>query len=180
LSSDEGGEGWLRPVRGRRSSGRPFYRRPREGERRSSAVPVRRTVPELMPHSGDDETTRWWCRARTRPLRRGRGGAQLPCAARRRRRGQRRWPEVTVMGRTRGGGRRTTKWLTTGAGLPVGVSVRERGRLAGGVGSSARERERERRAGWRARGSRPEMGRGEGVAGARGGSGRGMGWIQPS
>jgi hypothetical protein len=71
------------------------------------------------------------------------------------------------MDRTRGGGRRTTKWLTAGAGLPVGVSVRERGRLAGGVGSSARERER--RAGWRARGSRPEMGQGEGVAGARGG-----------
>jgi hypothetical protein len=31
LSSDEGGEGWPRPVRGRRSSGRPFYRRAREG-----------------------------------------------------------------------------------------------------------------------------------------------------
>jgi hypothetical protein len=136
-------------VRGRRSSGRPFYRRPREGERRSSAVPVRRTVPGLMPHSGDDETARWRCRARTRPLRRGRGGAQLPYAARRRRRGRRRWPEVTVMGRTRGGGRRTTKWLTAGAGLPVGVSVRERGRLAGGVGSSARERESAGRAGAR-------------------------------
>jgi hypothetical protein len=53
LSTDEGGEGWLSPVRGRRSSGRPFYRRPREGERRSSAAPVRRTVPELMPHGGD-------------------------------------------------------------------------------------------------------------------------------
>jgi hypothetical protein len=46
------------------------------------------------------------------------------------------------MGRTWGGGRRTTNWLTAGAGLPVGVSVRERGRLAGGVGSSARERKR--------------------------------------
>ena len=45
---------------------------------------------------------------------------------------------------------------------------------------SERERERECRAGWRARGSRPEMGRGEGVVGARGGGGRGMGWIQPS
>jgi hypothetical protein len=43
------------------------------------------------------------------------------------------------------------------------------GRLTGGGGSSVRERER--RAGWRARGSRPEMGRGEGVAGARGGGG---------
>jgi hypothetical protein len=37
LGSGEGGEWWLRPVRGRRSSGRPFYRRLREGERRSSA-----------------------------------------------------------------------------------------------------------------------------------------------
>jgi hypothetical protein len=31
LSSNEGGEGWPRPVWGRRSSGRPFYRRAREG-----------------------------------------------------------------------------------------------------------------------------------------------------
>jgi hypothetical protein len=37
LVSGEGGEWWLRLVRGRRCSGRPFYRRPREGERRSSA-----------------------------------------------------------------------------------------------------------------------------------------------
>jgi hypothetical protein len=31
LRSDEGGEGWPRLVRGRRSSGRAFYRRAREG-----------------------------------------------------------------------------------------------------------------------------------------------------
>jgi hypothetical protein len=31
------GEEWLRPVRGRKCSGRPFYRRSRRGERRSSA-----------------------------------------------------------------------------------------------------------------------------------------------
>jgi hypothetical protein len=37
LGSGEGGKWWLRPVRGRRCSGRPFYRRPREGERWSSA-----------------------------------------------------------------------------------------------------------------------------------------------
>jgi hypothetical protein len=37
LGSGEGGEWWLRPVRGRRCSRRPFYRRPTEGVRRSSA-----------------------------------------------------------------------------------------------------------------------------------------------
>ena len=37
LSSGEGRRVVLRPVRGRRCLGRPFYRRPREGERRSSA-----------------------------------------------------------------------------------------------------------------------------------------------
>jgi hypothetical protein len=36
--------------------------------------------------------------------------------------------------------RRTTKRLTGGAGLPAGGSARERERLAGGAGSSARER----------------------------------------
>jgi hypothetical protein len=42
LSSDEGGEGWPWLVRGRRSSGRPFYRRAREGggRRWSFAAPV--------------------------------------------------------------------------------------------------------------------------------------------
>jgi hypothetical protein len=61
---------------------------------------------------------------------------------------------------------RTTKRLTGGAGLPAGVSARESGWRVG----SAHQRERGgHRAGWRARGSRLEMGRGEGVAGARGG-----------
>jgi hypothetical protein len=60
---------------------------------------------------------------------------------------------------------RTTKRLTGGADLPAGVSARERERLAGGVGSSARgsvER-------LRARGSRPEMGRRGGSHGRKGG-----------
>jgi hypothetical protein len=72
-----------------------------------------------------------------------------------------------MMGRTRGGGRRTTTWLTGGATLPMGVIASEG--EADGWGRFVSERERERRAGWRARGSRPEMGRGKGVAGARGG-----------
>jgi hypothetical protein len=37
LSSGEEEEGWLRPVRAKRCSGRPFYRRPRGGERQSWA-----------------------------------------------------------------------------------------------------------------------------------------------
>ena len=55
------------------------------------------------------------------------------------------------MGRTRGGGRRTTKWLTAGAGLPVGVSVRERGRLTGRDALPARGMRGVERAGARAR-----------------------------
>jgi hypothetical protein len=47
LSSDEGGEGWPRSVRGRRSSGRPFYRHAREGERWSFAAPVSCTAPAI-------------------------------------------------------------------------------------------------------------------------------------
>jgi hypothetical protein len=41
-----------------------------------------------------------------------------------------------------GRGKKDDEVADNWAGLPVGVSVRERGRLAGGVGSSARERER--------------------------------------
>jgi hypothetical protein len=47
LRSDEGGEGWPRLVRGRRSSGRPFYRRAREGGRWSFSAPVSYTVPPI-------------------------------------------------------------------------------------------------------------------------------------
>jgi hypothetical protein len=47
LSSDEGGEGWPWLVRGRRSSGRPFYRCAREGGRWSFAAPVSYTVPAI-------------------------------------------------------------------------------------------------------------------------------------
>jgi hypothetical protein len=69
----------------------------------------------------------------------------------------------------------TTKRLTSGATLPVGVSVRERERAADGWGRFVSEREGERRAGWRARGSRPEMGRGENECGRAGRRGRGFG-----
>jgi hypothetical protein len=62
---------------------------------------------------------------------------------------------------------RTTKRLTGGAGLPAGVSARERERLAGGVSLSARERGSTERL--RARGSRPAMGRKGGGRGSEGG-----------
>jgi hypothetical protein len=78
---------------------------------------------------------------------------------------------------------RTTKRLTGGAGLPAGVSARERAAGRWGRLVSERERERERGAGCASARSRPEMGRKGGVVGARGGGGgggRGMGWIQPS
>jgi hypothetical protein len=47
-----------------------------------------------------------------------------------------------MMGRTRGGGIRTTTWLTGGATLPVGVIASEG--EADGWGRFVRERERER------------------------------------
>jgi hypothetical protein len=93
-----------------------------------------------MSHSGDDETSRrgrYWARTGSS----GEDGAVPNSPVRR--------------GDGRGDGdggdddggdggesyaRRTTKRLTGGAGLPAGVSERERERLAGGVGSSARER----------------------------------------
>jgi hypothetical protein len=62
---------------------------------------------------------------------------------------------------------RTTKRLTGGAGLPAGVIAQESCWRVG----SARQREGARSG--CARGSKSEMGR-------KGGSGRGMGWIQPS
>jgi hypothetical protein len=56
---------------------------------------------------------------------------------------------------------RTTKRLTSGATLPVGViaSEGEGWGEADGWGRFVSEREAERGAGWRARGGRPEMGR---------------------
>jgi hypothetical protein len=98
LRSDEGGEGWSWLVRGRRSSGRPFYRRAREAGRWSFAAPVSYTVPAInvaQRRRGDTTAGRYrrgrWSRGG------GRSGAKLPCVARRRRRGRRQWLEVTAM-----------------------------------------------------------------------------------
>jgi hypothetical protein len=163
-------------VQGRRSSGQPFYRRPREGERQSSAGAgevhsasfnaAQRRRRDLTAGGGTGEYT---------VKRRGRAVPNFPV-----RRGDGR-------GDDDGGdddqsyARRSTKRLTGGAGLPVGGSARERERLAGGAGSSAREREGAERAARARETSRKWVERGR-RAGARGGGARGrdMGWIQSS
>ena len=69
---------------------------------------------------------------------------------------------------------RTTKRLTSGAGLLVGAGARER--AAGRWGWLVSEREAERVAGLHARGGRPEMGRERRMsAGARGDEAAGLG-----
>jgi hypothetical protein len=170
LGSGEGGEWWLRPVWGRRCSRRPFYRRPREGERRSSAGTgevhsaginaAQRRRRDLTAGAVPGEYT---------VKRRGRAVPNFPV-----RRGD---------GRGDGDGgdggesytRRTTKRLTGGAGLPAGGSARER--AAGRWGRLVSERERGGAERLRARESGPAMGQKGGEARARGGGdgGRGMG-----
>jgi hypothetical protein len=162
-------------VWGRRSSGRPFYRRPREGERWSSAG-----VGEV--HSASI------CAAQRRRRDLTAGGGTGEYTVKRRGRAV---PNFLVRrgdGRGDGDGgdggesyaRRTTKRLTGGAGLPAGGSARERAAGRWGRLVSERERERGRGAGCARARNRPEMGRKGRSTGARGGSGRGMGWIQPS
>jgi hypothetical protein len=126
----------------------------------------------MRPHGGV-------VRGKDTVKRRGRGGANLLC-------GEGMGEGTGAMEGTAVGGDRdepyvwrTTKRLTGGAGLPAGVSARERERLAGGVSLSARERGSTERL--RARGSRPAMGRKGGGTRERGRKGgHGMGWIQPS
>jgi hypothetical protein len=146
LSSDEGGEEWPRPVRGRRGSVRPFYRHAREGERWSLTAPVSlhsaahkcRTTPPMRRHGGA---------VPARPLVTG-GGRTERC-------------QTSLCGekteamaggdRDEGTAGKTTKRLTSGAILPVGVIASEaRDGAADGWGRLVSERERERRAGWRA------------------------------
>jgi hypothetical protein len=81
----------------------------------------------------------------------GRSGAKLPCAARRRRRGRRRWPEVTAVK-----GRREDDEVADKRGHTARGSerARERERLTGGAALPVRGRES---AGWA--GARVEAGR---------------------
>jgi hypothetical protein len=129
-----------------------------EGSGGARRAPVRCTAPALMSHSGDDETPR---RGSTGPGR-GQAARMGRCRTLPVRRGD---------GRGDGDGgdggasyaRKTTTWLTGGAGLPVRGSVRERG-----AGSSARGGERGAAGGF-ARASGPANGPKGGSAGARGG-----------
>jgi hypothetical protein len=83
LSSGEGEEGWLRPVRGRKCSGRPFNRRPRGGERRSlaDAGEVHNAGINSAQRRRQDRTA-GAVPGKDAVKRRGRGGAELLCATR--------------------------------------------------------------------------------------------------
>jgi hypothetical protein len=72
-------------------------------------------------------------------------------------------------------GRREANETADKRGHTASGSERARERAADGWGRFVSEREGERRAGWHARGSRPEMGRGENECGRAGRRGRGFG-----
>jgi hypothetical protein len=117
-------------------------------------VPVRCTTPALMPHSGDDETSRRGrYQARTRSS--GEDGAVSIYPVRR---GDGRGDDDGGDGGA-SYARKTTKRLTGGAGLPARGSVREG--VAGRWGRLVSERERERE---RERGARSGCARGSGPA----------------
>jgi hypothetical protein len=136
LGSGEGGEWWLRPVRGRRCSGRPFYRRPREGEWRSSAGAgeVHSAGVNAAQHQRRDLTA-GAVPGKDAVKRRGRGGAKLSCAARG-------W----ARGRQWRGRRRVVREEDDEAADRWGrsASVREHARESGWQVGPACRRERER------------------------------------
>jgi hypothetical protein len=122
---------------------------------------VRCTTPTLMPHNGDDETSR-------------RGAVPGEYTVKRRGRAVPNFPVRRGDGRGDGDGgdggesyaRRTTKRLTGGAGLPAGGSARER--AAGRWGRLISERERGSEAAARARERADNGPKGRRSAGARG------------
>jgi hypothetical protein len=128
-----------------------------------------------MSHSGDDETARRAvpCKDAAAAARTGRCQTFL-CGegvGEGTGRGRGRWPEVTA---TKPYAARTTGWLTGGARLPVGAVTSEgegRGLTSGDGASEVSGRER---------GVGRRWAEGEGVASARGGGGRGVGWKRPS
>jgi hypothetical protein len=91
----------------------------------------------------------------------GRSGAKLPCAAGWQRGGRRQRPEVTSAR-----GRQTDDEAADLRGRLVSGSERARERVADGWGRLVSEREGEVWSGCRARGSRPQLGRKRGSAGA--------------
>jgi hypothetical protein len=156
-------------VRGRRCLGRPFYRRPREGERRSSSGAgevhsaginaAQRRRRDLMAGAVPGKDAVKW---------RGWGGAELSCAARGWARGRR----CVVREED---DEAANRWGRS-------ASERERARRSGWQVGLARQRERGR--GARSGCARAGAGRQWAERGKRGregeGGGRGMGRIQPS
>jgi hypothetical protein len=158
-------------VRGRRSSGRAFYRRAREGgavelfgsgELHSAAHKCRTAPPR--GHHGGAVPARTLVKGRG-----GRSGAKLPCAARRRRGGRRRWPKVTAVK-----GRRKDDEAADKRGHSARGSERARERAADGWGRFASEREAGCGAGWRAR---AEVGRRCAERGGARARGKGRPWV---
>jgi hypothetical protein len=134
LGSGEGGGWWLRPVRGRRCSGRPFYRRPREGERRSSAGAGEvHSAGINAAQRRRRDLTAGAVPGKDAVKRRGWGGAKLSCATRGRRwRGRRRIVrEEDDEAADRWGRSASKREHARGSGWQVGpVRQRERGRGA--------------------------------------------------
>jgi hypothetical protein len=109
------------------------------GEQHSAAHKCRTAPPR--GHHGGAVPARTLVKGRG-----GRSGAKLPCAARRRRGGRRRWPEVTAVK-----GRRKDDEAADKRGHSARGSERTRERAADGWGRFASEREAGCGAGWRAR-----------------------------
>jgi hypothetical protein len=114
------------------------------------------------------------CRARTRPQRARTKWCQLLCAASVGGEGRGWWHAAIAL---KPHVARTIGWLTGGAGLSA-MRGHERAKVsaASGWGRLVSESERARGAGWRARGSRPEVGR-EGGKVASAGRGRSRVWA---
>jgi hypothetical protein len=133
------------------------------GEQHSAAHKCRTALPR--GHHGGAVPARTLVKGRG-----GRSGAKLPCAARRRRGGQRRWPEVTAVK-----GRWKDDEAADKRGHSARGSERARERAADGWGHFASEREAGCGAGWRARAEAGQRWAERGGARARGGGGRGFG-----
>jgi hypothetical protein len=135
------------------------------GELHSAAHKCRTTPPR--GHHGGAVPARTLVKGRG-----GRSGAKLPCAARRRRGGRRRWPKVTAVK-----GRRKDDEAADKRGHSARGSERARERAADGWGCFASEREAGCEAGWPARAEAGRRWAERGGARARG-KGRPRVWAE--
>jgi hypothetical protein len=128
----------------------------------------------VMVHSDDDRTSRWGGAVRGRDhSERGRSGVNFSVRRVQAGRGRGRWPAAIAL---KPCAARMIGWLTGGVSLSA-VRGRERARVSAADwwGRLVSESEHARGAGWRARGSRPEVGREGGRSRAREEGGRGYG-----